>query len=135
MSWETLTLTAGVPLKLVQKVTGHKTAEGVLKHYLQPGREEFRWALQAAMPKLLTNGQKTPKDQIVEILDRISAKTMPVTRSMHCRTGRTVFRLREENCRTKTRQLERDYCRANSTQAYRLACRRWQALTFPCQSE
>jgi len=27
------------------------------------------------MPNLLTNGQKTPKDQMLEILDQISAKT------------------------------------------------------------
>jgi hypothetical protein len=39
------------------------------------GREEFRRALQTAMPKLLTNGQKTPKEQMLEILEGISAKT------------------------------------------------------------
>jgi hypothetical protein len=27
------------------------------------------------MPKLLTNGQKTPKEQMLEILEGISAKT------------------------------------------------------------
>ena len=37
----TLALTADVPMELVQKVTGHKTAEIVLRHYFQPGREEF----------------------------------------------------------------------------------------------
>jgi integrase len=75
VTWVTLALTAGVPLELVQKVTGHRTTDIVLKHYFQPGREEFRRALQSAMPKLLTNGHKTPKDQILEILDRISART------------------------------------------------------------
>jgi hypothetical protein len=29
----------------------------VLKHYFQPGREDFRMALQSAMPKLLTAGR------------------------------------------------------------------------------
>ena len=75
VTWVTLALTAGVPLELVQKVTGHKTTEIVLKHYFQPGREAFRQALQSAMPKLLTNGQKSPKEEIQEILTGITAKT------------------------------------------------------------
>lgn len=75
VTWVTLALTAGVPLELVQKVTGHKTAEIVLKHYFQPGREAFRQALQIAMPKLLTNGQKSPKEEMVEILKKMTAKT------------------------------------------------------------
>ena len=56
VSWVTIALTGGVPLELVQKVTGHKTTDIVLKHYFQPGREDFRMALQSAMPNLLTNG-------------------------------------------------------------------------------
>lgn len=75
VTWVTLALTAGVPLELVQKVTGHKTAEIVLKHYFQPGRDAFRQALQIAMPKLLTNGQKSPKEEMVEILKKMTAKT------------------------------------------------------------
>jgi len=75
VTWVTLALTAGVPLELVQKVTGHKTTEVVLKHYFQPGREAFRQALQAAMPKLLTNGQKSPRDEMREILARTTMKT------------------------------------------------------------
>ena len=58
MTWVSLALTAGVALELVQKVTGHKTTDIVLKHYFQPGREAFREALNAAMPKLLTNERK-----------------------------------------------------------------------------
>jgi len=75
VTWVTLALTAGVPMELVQKVTGHKTTEIVLRHYFQPGREEFRRALQSAMPKLLTNGQKTPKEEIRAILECMTAKT------------------------------------------------------------
>ena len=71
----TLALTAGVPLELVQKVTGHKTTDIVLKHYFQPGREAFRQALHSAMPKLLTNGQKSPKDEMREIVGGMTAKT------------------------------------------------------------
>ena len=58
VTWVTLALTAGVPLELVQKVTGHKTTDIVLKHYFQPGREAFRSALNAAMPKLLMGGSE-----------------------------------------------------------------------------
>lgn len=58
VTWVTLALTAGVAMELVQKVTGHKTTDIVLKHYFQPGREAFRTALNKAMPALLTNGQK-----------------------------------------------------------------------------
>lgn len=76
VTWVTLALTAGVPLELVQKVTGHTTTEIVLKHYFQPGREAFRQALQSAMPKLLTNGQKSPKEEMQEILTGMTAKTL-----------------------------------------------------------
>ena len=76
VTWVTLALTAGVPLELVQKVTGHKTTDIVLKHYFQPGREDFRRALQSAMPKLLTNGQKSPKDEMREIVEAMTAKTV-----------------------------------------------------------
>jgi len=75
VTWVTLALTAGVPLELVQKVTGHKTTEVVLKHYFQPGREAFRQALHAAMPKFLTNGQESPKEQMQTILKKTTAKT------------------------------------------------------------
>ena len=75
VTWVTLALTAGVPLELVQKVTGHKTTDIVLKHYFQPGQEAFRQALQSAMPKLLTNGQKSPRDEMREILARMTVKT------------------------------------------------------------
>ena len=68
VTWVTLALTAGVPLELVQKVTGHKTTDIVLKHYFQPGREDFRQTLQSAMPRLLTNGHKTPKEEMRELI-------------------------------------------------------------------
>jgi len=64
VTWVTLALTQGVPLELVQKVTGHKTTDVVLKHYFRPGQEDFRRALEGAMPKLLTVGtgeQKSAK--------------------------------------------------------------------------
>jgi hypothetical protein len=74
VTWVTLALTAGVPLELVQKVTGHRTTDIVLKHYFQPGREDFRQALHSAMPKLLTNGHKTPKEEMRELLNQVKPK-------------------------------------------------------------
>jgi hypothetical protein len=81
VTWVTLALTAGVPLELVQKVTGHKTTDIVLKHYFQPGKEAFRQALQNAMPKLLTNGQKSPKEEMREILEGMTAKTLKMDKA------------------------------------------------------
>jgi len=62
-TWITLALSAGVPMELVRRVTGHATVDVVLKHYFRPGRKEFRSALQDAMPKLLTDGVATTEPQ------------------------------------------------------------------------
>lgn len=56
----TLALSAGVPVELVRRVTGHATVEVVLKHYFRPDREQFRTALTGALPDVLTGG-KAPK--------------------------------------------------------------------------
>ena len=53
VTWVTVALTAGVPLEIVQKVTGHRTTAIVLKHYFQLGREEFRRTLAGKLPALL----------------------------------------------------------------------------------
>ena len=65
-----------MPLKLVQKVTGHKTTDIVPKHYFQPGRENFRQTLQSAIPKLLTNGHKTPNEEMRELIDAVKPKAL-----------------------------------------------------------
>ena len=64
VTWITLALAAGVPLELVQRVTGHRTVEVVMKHYFRPGREDFRAAILKAMPKMLAdaNGRKSVKE-------------------------------------------------------------------------
>jgi integrase len=60
VTWVTLALTAGVPLEIVQRVTGHRTASIVMKHYFQPGRDEFRRTLAGKMPALLVGGEAKP---------------------------------------------------------------------------
>jgi len=56
VTWITLALAAGVPLELVQRVTGHRTVAVVLKHYFRPGRQDFLQALAKAMPNMLAGG-------------------------------------------------------------------------------
>jgi integrase len=76
VTWITLALAAGVPLELVQRVTGHRTAEVVMKHYFRPGREDFRAAIFKAMPKMLADGgQRSVKDEMRNILERTSVNT------------------------------------------------------------
>lgn len=75
VTWVTLALTAGVPLELVQRVTGHKTTDIVLKHYFQPGRDAFRNALQNVMPRLLAQPQgKTLREEQMEAVNKLKGK-------------------------------------------------------------
>jgi hypothetical protein len=47
-----------------------------LKQYLHAGREVFRQELQSAMQKLLTNGHKSPKDKVREVIEKLMAKNL-----------------------------------------------------------
>ena len=74
-TWVTLALSAGVPIELVRRVTGHSLTETVLTNYFQPGREQFQLALQTAMPKMLTGGGAPSRDdQMRAILTKTSGK-------------------------------------------------------------
>ena len=91
MTWITLALAAGVPLELVQRVTGHRTVQVVMKHYFRPGREDFRAAIFKAMPKMLADGgQKSVKDQVREILEGMTARTWNRDRERLLRSMRTL---------------------------------------------
>lgn len=52
-TWTTFALSRGVPIEIVRTVTGHRTAEIVLKNYFRPGREQMRDALGERMPRAL----------------------------------------------------------------------------------
>jgi integrase len=67
-TWITMALTAGVPMELVRRVTGHSTVNIVLKHYFRPGRESFRTALETAMPSTLTGKTEENLDLPKEVL-------------------------------------------------------------------
>ncbi|MDF7824132.1 tyrosine-type recombinase/integrase [Pontiellaceae bacterium B12227] len=71
-TWITMALSAGVPMELVRRVTGHSTVEVVLKYYFRPDREAFRSALETAMPRLLTQGTAPAADQSLQELDRLA---------------------------------------------------------------
>lgn len=49
----TLALANGVPMDILRKITGHRTAEIVLKHYDRRGRDAMRKAIGDAMPKAI----------------------------------------------------------------------------------
>ncbi|MBX3744130.1 MAG: tyrosine-type recombinase/integrase [Verrucomicrobiae bacterium] len=75
VTWITLALAAGVPLELVQRVTGHRTVEVVMKHYFRPGREDFRQVLVKAMPKMLGVGERhSAKDEMRAIIQQMTPK-------------------------------------------------------------
>jgi hypothetical protein len=57
-------------------VTGHKTTDLVLKHCFQSGSEDFRQTLQSAVPRLLPNGYKTPKEEMRELIDAVNPKAL-----------------------------------------------------------
>ena len=71
-TWITMALTAGVPIELVRRVTGHSTVNIVLKHYFRPGREDFREALESTLPTALTGEirkEKSPAEQLAELAE------------------------------------------------------------------
>jgi hypothetical protein len=57
VTFVTIALSAGVPMELVRRITGHKTVDIVLKHYFRPDREHFKAVMVQKMPEVLT-GQK-----------------------------------------------------------------------------
>ena len=75
-SFVTMALSAGMPMELVQRVTGHSTVAVVQKHYFRPGREQFKKAFEAAMPAMLSEGAKSPADEIQEIVARMTSGTL-----------------------------------------------------------
>lgn len=73
VTWVTLALTAGVPLEIVKKVTGHRTADIVMKHYFQPGREEFRRTLAGKLPAVIGGAPESKPIELQEIREQLEA--------------------------------------------------------------
>jgi integrase len=71
----TVALSAGMPMELVRRITGHATVDVVLKHYFRPGRAEFKREFERAMPGLLMTGAKSRDEQLQDIAEGMTAKT------------------------------------------------------------
>ena len=69
----TLALNASVPVEIVQKVTGHRTAGIVLKHYFQPGREDFRRSLAGKLPALIGGTPEAKPLDLNEFREELTA--------------------------------------------------------------
>jgi integrase len=77
VTWITLALASGVPLELVQRVTGHRTVEVVMKHYFKPGREDFRQALLKNMPQMMSEkAGGSVKELMREIVGKITFQSL-----------------------------------------------------------
>ncbi|QBG46614.1 hypothetical protein EGM51_04085 [Verrucomicrobia bacterium S94] len=74
-TWITLALMQGMPLELVQTVTGHATAEIIMEHYFKPQREQLRDAMQKALPEMLSASKAamSPNDKAIQILRQQNA--------------------------------------------------------------
>ncbi|MFA5343481.1 MAG: tyrosine-type recombinase/integrase [Kiritimatiellia bacterium] len=72
----TLALSAGVPMELVRRVTGHTTVDIVLRHYFRPGRDTFKSALVGALPAVLTGDKPKrlkPADELSALAGKVAA--------------------------------------------------------------
>jgi hypothetical protein len=74
-----LALSAGVPVELVRRVTGHATVDIVLENYFRPDREQFKSALNLALPDVLTGDKPvqvpSPEKELQELTAKLANKT------------------------------------------------------------
>ena len=80
-TWATLALAAGVPLEIVRRVTGHRTAEVVIENYFRPGREQFRRVLADNLPKALVGEDHAAVTTMKERLSKMDARNWKKIRS------------------------------------------------------
>lgn len=83
VTWVTLALASGVPIEIVQKVTGHQTTQVVLKHYFQPGKDDYRRTLEGKLPSFMggTTAKELPnREKLTERLKAMNGKNWKVIR-------------------------------------------------------
>jgi integrase len=73
-TYVTLALSAGVPVELVRRVTGHATVDIVLENYFRPDREQFKTALNLALPDVLTGDKSAAVPSSIKELQDLTAK-------------------------------------------------------------
>lgn len=88
-TYVTLALSAGVPVELVRRVTGHASVDIVLENYFRPDSEQFKSALTWAMPEVLTGSKPLAVAANVKELQDLMAK---LTNNTATDADRTRFR-------------------------------------------
>jgi len=95
-TWITEALSRGVPIETVKLISGHRTTEVVTENYFHPDQSQVRQALEAAMPRLLTNGEpsdkvekKTVKDEVLEICKGLLMRDPPTNSGQDPATSST----------------------------------------------
>lgn len=71
-TWVSLALIGGIPISVVQHITGNQVTEIVMKHYFNPDVNSMRKLVEEKMPGLLTEGQqpankKTPSLEVLPV--------------------------------------------------------------------
>jgi len=95
-TWATLALSAGIPVETVKLVTGHGTANTVLKFYYNPQREHLRAVLGDKWPDVLTGAKHQagerggkpaalPEAQDADPVARVAAQLQALTREQRAR--------------------------------------------------
>jgi len=77
VTFVTIALSAGVPMELVRRITGHKTVDIVLKHYFRPDREHFKAVMTKKLPFVLTgiSVANKPAEEMRQIAQRLADGT------------------------------------------------------------
>ncbi|MCC5848525.1 MAG: tyrosine-type recombinase/integrase [Verrucomicrobia bacterium] len=75
VTFVTIALSAGVPMELVRRITGHRTVDIVLKHYFRPDREHFKAVMVDKMPFVLTgiSEQRKPERELLASATKIAS--------------------------------------------------------------
>jgi len=72
-TYVTLALSAGVPVELVRRVTGHASVDIVLENYFRPDQEQFKSVLTWALPEVLTGDKPpAPLKELQELTEKLA---------------------------------------------------------------
>jgi integrase len=63
-TWITLALMAGIPIPLIQRVTGQRSVDVILKHYFHPQDEQLRSVFAEKLPALLLGTERTESQPV-----------------------------------------------------------------------
>lgn len=69
----------------MQRVTGHRTSDIMLKHYFQPGKEDFRHTLAMRLPALLGDRSQASEPEFDVIMLKAKLTVMEESTWRHIR--------------------------------------------------